>query len=295
MSVSINEQAMIPIEEGQAVGRGWLAPTNGMPMGVTWHWTAGWTLESCRQTLGGAHAARKGEASAHYGVGRSFQEGIDRYVSLEDRSWHAGLNQTLRWDGRPSSEDFKGSRATIGVESVHIGHARDGIAAGDDWIQAASPNSRHVMTIQPWTQEQIVMLIQVGQEIVARWPHIGVRDHHGHHDVCPGFKEDVAGFPFAQVLRAIYRDDTIPDVWGRLWLPLARQRVLRALGFDLGSSGPHGDGVDGQWGRLSEAALAAFQRQQGLVEDANWTTFVCWAVHDVLAGKGIALHDILDD
>ena len=293
MPVEINEDHMIPVEPGQAVGRGWLAPVGHRPRGVTWHWTATWDLALCRRVLGGANATRKGIASAHYGIGRSEDEGIDRYVSLDNRSWHAGLGQTLRWDGRRSSNDTKGARATIGIETVNIGFARPGVAAQDDWIEAATPNSRHIQRIQPWTDAQVTMMIQVGQEIIARWPQIGLRDHHGHHDVCPGYKEDVAGFPFAAVLRGIYDDDTIPDVWGPLWPPLKRQKALIALGYDLGNFGPDGDGADGAWGRISDDAFGRFQDDHGQVDNGMWTTFTCWAVYDAMQERGLDFAQIL--
>lgn len=41
------------------------------------------------------------------------------------------------------------------------------------------------------------------------------------------------------------------------------QRTLRALGYDLGTSGPAHDGVDGVWGRLSIAALKLWQQGRG--------------------------------
>ncbi|UCH72664.1 MAG: N-acetylmuramoyl-L-alanine amidase [Rhodospirillales bacterium] len=293
MPVEINENHMIPVAPGQAVGRGWLAPTGRRPMGVTWHWTATRDLATCRQVLGGADALRKGIASAHYGVGRSFEEGIDRYVALGDRAWHAGRGQTLRWDGRRAARATRGARATIGVETVNIGFARPGVAAGGDWIAAATPNGRHVRRIQPWTDEQVEMMIQVGKEIVARWPRIGPRDHHGHHDVCPGYKEDVAGFPFAPVLRGIYEDEAIPDVWGPLWLPRGRQKALIALGYDLGDFGPDGDGADGVWGRFSDDALARFQEAHGQVVNGMWTTFTSWAVYDAIAARGLGFDQIL--
>src|SRR5215208_4044590 len=196
----VRTDALIPIAPGQAVGRGWTSATDNRPVGVTWHWTVTRTLAVCRSVLGGPDAERRGEASAHYGIGRTFAEGIDRYVSIEDRSWHAGINQTLRWDGKELLEGrFKASRTTIGVETVTIGFERPTVPAGADWIQAADPPGKHVMRVQPWTEEQIFMMITVGKEIVARWPGIGVRDHHGHHDICPGYKQDVAGFPFARV------------------------------------------------------------------------------------------------
>ncbi len=53
--------------------------------------------------------------------------------------------------------------------------------------------------MQPWTDEQLRMCIEIGREIVARWPHIGPDDRHGHHDICPldsegrAYKIDVCG------------------------------------------------------------------------------------------------------
>ena len=154
MPFSISDRFLIPIAPGQAVDRGWTAATGGRPMAVTWHWTATSTLAQCRALLGGPSAARKGVASAHFGIGRSFEEGVDRYVSLEDRSWHAGRHQTLRWDGRAyESEDDKGSRTSIGVETVNLGYARAGLPAGSDWSRADDPGGRWRLRIQPWTGE----------------------------------------------------------------------------------------------------------------------------------------------
>jgi N-acetyl-anhydromuramyl-L-alanine amidase AmpD len=286
MTTITRRNALIPIEPGQAVGRGWTAATNNRPMGVTWHWTVTRTLEVCREVLGGANAERKGEASAHFGVGVSFDEGIDCYVSMENRSWHAGINQTIRWDGRPLTDGrYKASRTTIGVETVNMGYAREGLAAGPDWITAAEPNGKHVMQVQPWTPPQLEMMIELGKEIIARWPHIQHRDHHGHHDICPGYKQDVAGFPFAHVLRGIY-ERNVPDVWTPLLTPRQRQELLARLGYSLGRTG-----VDGYWGRFSDAALRLFQRQYGILENGMWTTFVNWAVYDECKRRAIAVAD----
>ncbi|HEX8831243.1 MAG TPA: hypothetical protein VF705_08770, partial [Longimicrobium sp.] len=81
-----SDAALIPLEDGQAVSAGWPESIGAHPLGVTWHWTVTWDLELCRRLLGGRNAERRGEASAHYGVGRSYAEGVDRYVSLENRS-----------------------------------------------------------------------------------------------------------------------------------------------------------------------------------------------------------------
>lgn len=282
MDFIFNEDWLIPDEQGQAVTSGWSASTGLKPAGVTWHWTATWTLQECRDLIGGANAQRKGQASAHYGVGRSFDEGIDRYVSLENRAWHAGPGQTLRWDGKPlTDQEHRGSRTTIGVETVNIGYAREAVRAGSDWIAAASPDGAQQMLIQPWTEEQIVMMIAVGKEIIERWPHIGFRDHHGHQDLCPRYKVDVCGFPFARVLREIYDNPEIPDVWSPLWRIEQRVRVLAALGYEIADNE-----LKGEWGPSSDAALRRFQSDRGLVEDGCWTTFVCWQSYEALRERG---------
>jgi len=284
---------MIPLEQGQAVSQGWTSYANNQPVGVTWHWTATWDLDTCDRILGGPHALRKGEASAHYGIGLSFEEGVSRYVSLEDRSWHAGAGQTLRWDGKPVNYEgnwWSGARTTVGIEVVNVGYARKGVAAMADWLQATSPNGRQDMLIPPWPEEQIEMCIQVGKEILARWPHIKPEDHHGHLDNSPGSKLDPATFPFARVLREIYDDPTIPDIWTPFQTSEQRQGALVLLGYNLGSVGPNQDGVDGDWGRLSEAALLSFQKSRNMEQDGQWTTFVSREVYKALeeAGKSIS-------
>lgn len=257
---------------------GW-EPSGGAPVAVTWHWTATATLARCDELIGGSHSERKGQASAHYGVGRSVDEGIHRYVSLENRSWHAGKNQTLRWDGGPmTSEDDKGARTCVGVETVNVGYAREGLPVGalpvgDEWLSAASVDGRRRVLVQPWTDEQVEMMVAVGREIVARWPAIGPRAHHGHHDLCPGYKLDVAAFPFARVLRGIYRDESIPDVWSEVWTPRGRRRALRRLGY-----GPAPATDPDVWTRLDDLALRRFQFEHGHQPDGLWTTAVSWKV-----------------
>lgn len=264
---------LIPLENGQAVDRGWSA---GRPVGVTWHWTATRDLATCRRLLGGAEATRRGVASAHFGVGRSFAEGIDRYVALANRSWHAGKNQTLRADGGPfRGPDDKGARTTVGVETVAMGFARRNVPAGDDWIRVDSPDGRFKMRVEPWTEEQMAMMIAVGREIIDRFPAIGPRDHHGHLDLCPGYKLDPAGFPFARLLRGIYDDPTIPDVWTPFHTLDGRRRALRELGYDAGDAD-------------DAAALRTFQRDHDLVDNGVWTTFVGWKVHDLLRERSLA-------
>src|SRR5688572_9309498 len=261
---------LIPLASDQAVSAGWTNATNKRPLGVTWHWTATWDLALCRRVLGGKNAERKGQASAHYAVGRTFDEGIDRYVTLANRSWHAGIGQLCQYNGRPFTNKpaQKGTRTTVGVETVNIGYARPGVAARPDWIRVAKTNGREVVKVQDWPDEQIEMMIAVGKEIITSFANIMVRDHHGHHDICPGYKDDVIGFPFAKVLRGLYDDDAIPDVWTPTMFAAQRQRILIALGYDLGATG-----ADGKWGQRSDRALIGFQRRSGLETTGHWSTF----------------------
>lgn len=287
MNFSFNDSAMIPIKQGQSVNKGWTSATDNRPMGVTWHWTAIERLSDVRRVLGGANAVNKGISSAHYGVGRTFTEGVDRYVLIENRSWHAGKEQKIRWDGKASTEATKASRSCVGVETCNVGYARQGFPPGPDWIEAVNTDCKWVMKIQPWTADQFQMMVAVGKEIIARWPHIAPVHHHGHHDICPGYKQDVAGFPFAALLRRIYDDDTIPDVWGSLWTIAARQKVLLRLGYDLGPWGP-----DGSWGEWSQRALTKFQADCGAVQVPHWTTFTCWDAHHALRALGTDLGEV---
>ena len=270
----------IPLERGHAARPGWTTVTTRRPRGVTWHWTATWDLDHCTRLLGGADPERKGIASAHLAVGRSFEEGVHRYVSFDDRSWHAGKAQTLRWDGKPFTDPrYKASRTTLGIETVNIGYARDGVEPEADWIIADTPDGLVRRRIQPWSEEQVAMMVEVGRRIVARWPRLGPRDHHGHYDLCPGYKEDPIGFPFARVLRGIYDDPSIPDVWSAGWRVEGRQRLLDRVGAEPGP-------IDGVWGPRSDAALRRFQVQVGLAANGMWSTFVGWQLDDELRGQG---------
>ncbi len=269
---------LIPMTDGHAVDRGWTAATGYRPVAVTWHWSATRTLAECRELIGGATPRRRGRASAHLAIGRSFAEGVDRYVSFEDRSWHAGLRQTLRWDGAPhTGAELKAARTSIGIETINQGYARKGYPSAPNWIAATSPDGRWHLRVEPWSEEQIAMMIAIGKSVVARWPHITARDHHGHHDICPGYKVDVAGFPFARVLRGIYDDPSIPDIWSPFWTLAGRCRALAALGYDVGAGGKGWSDYD--------RALRRLQRHQGLVENGQWTVFVSRQVHALLAAQ----------
>jgi hypothetical protein len=119
------------------------------------------------------------------------------------------------------------------------------------------------------------MMIAVGRDIVTRWPHIEPRHHHGHHDLCPGYKVDPSGFPFARVLRGIYNDPSIPDVWTPYWTVRGRRRALAGAGYDPGP------GNGGTWDGGCDRALLALQRDHGLTANGCWSTFVGWKIYEL--------------
>ncbi len=62
---------------------------------------------------------------------------------------------------------------------------------------------------------------------------------------------------------------TIPDAADRIDYPYECQRLLVALGYDLGSFGPLKNGVDGSWGNLSRIALIEFEEKAGLLTNGQ--------------------------
>src|SRR5260221_3993413 len=134
------------------------------PVGVTWHWTATRDLITCSRVLGGTTPARKGQASAHFGIGRTQGEGVHEYVALENRSWHAGIQQLFRWDGQAlTSPNDKASRTTVGVETVALGFERNGVPAQPDWIDVDTPDGLTHLRVQPWTDDQVALMIDCGR------------------------------------------------------------------------------------------------------------------------------------
>lgn len=288
MNFHIDESTMIPVASGQAVKSGWEDTPFGRAVGVTMHWAVTATVAGCTKIIGGANATRKGVASAHYCVGRSFTEGTARYVSLANRSFHCQLGQILRWDGQTmGTKQFSGINTTIGIETAHLGFATEAEVGAGRFVVAAAPNGVP-MEVQLWTDEQIDMIIAIGKEIVERFPDIRPRDWHGHHDLAPKRKIDVTGFPFARVLRGVYGDDSIPDVWTVLWDVTARQKALIAVGHPLEQFG-----ADGGFGTESRRALVAFQRDNNMVANGFWSTFTCWKVHDILQARGSTIEEAI--
>lgn len=291
----LNNDWMIPVQSGQAVTRGW---ARGAPRGITWHWPVAERNITVARTIGGPRAERKGVASAHCSIGRTYADGIWFFVGLENASWHAGKFQTLNVFGEPvSSPAEKGSRDTYGIEVCSMGASYVPKAG---WFPAADQLGNPIWC-QPWTEEGLEMCIKVALEVVKRFPHIRPEHHHGHYDICPVqtdgkvYKIDPIGFPFARVLRGVYAQEDIYDHWTPTLTVIQRQRALVAAGMDLGLSGPRRDGADGAWGRRSREALIAFQRSRRLAANGCWNTFTSRELARVLRGKGMDLARVTAD
>ncbi|PXY78500.1 MAG: hypothetical protein CXX81_07430 [Methanobacteriota archaeon] len=115
-----------------------------------------------------------------------------------------------------------------------------------------------------------------------------MRNHHGHHDTCPIRKIDIIGFPFARVLRSVYPDEIVPDVWSHFLVSVnrgndrrttthPRQLALLQFNYEMGNSTDNdrpkaerlGEntqiaGVDGSWGGTSNNILKQFKEERNL-------------------------------
>lgn len=140
------------------------------------HYTAE-NFHSSLKTLTDEHV------SAHYLLPAhpSLQNGKPlayQLVPEEMRAWHAGASN---WRGRSNLND-----TSIGIEIVNQGYSRNLLAT--EW--------------QPYTPEQIALLIQLSRDIVQRYG-LQPTDVVGHSDIAPQRKQDPGPlFPWHQLAEA---------------------------------------------------------------------------------------------
>ena len=107
-----------------------------------------------------------------------------------------------------------------------------------------------------------------------------MRNHHGHHDTCPIRKIDIIGFPFARILRSVYPDEIVPDVWSQYYVSVdrgngrrttthPRQLAMLQFNYEMGDSVDNDEntqiaGVDGSWGKTSNNTLKQFKEERNL-------------------------------
>jgi hypothetical protein len=136
--------------------------------------------------------------------------------------------------------------------------------------------------------EQLAMCIFLARDIISTYDGIEVRNHHGHYDLVPTNKTDPIGFPYARVLRAIYPDQIVPDIWSEFWPTLSsRENALSQLGYSPANVGANPWNDNGTYAN----ELETFKTDRNAVNsvdkrvDRFWCTFTCWEIHDArLAG-----------
>ena len=206
-----------------------------------------------------------------------------RYAGVDRVTHHAGAGVLRRINGAEATPitkhsggyyrhlgNYNTSYNSVGIETCNFGYARRSrqtgkttVAAKADWPYIIPkhgrtvtnwrnkgkgvPSSRKWWRIEPWPPEQIALCIYLGKHIVSELPHITMRNHHGHHDTCPIRKIDIIGFPFARVLRSVYPDEIVPDVWSHFLVSVnrgndrrttthPRQLALLQFNYEMGNS-----------------------------------------------------------
>ena len=231
--------------------------------GLVVHHTAG-TNDDPRATaayhVGPSHTSADGMAGLAYTFYIRRNGDVWWANDLDDRTWsHGGgtIHPDVNGDGKVDKADGLGN-ANAEFMGVVVAGSFD-----SRWNKSGS---------QP-TAEQIASLLALWSHLVGYVPaahlpavltgalrHLTLGDIWGHADfgkaACPGDR--------LLDLTTWLRGD------GETWRNVEDwQEALVERGHKLGTGGAHGDGVDGQWGPKSAAALRAFQAANGLEPTGN--------------------------
>lgn len=154
------------------------------------------------------------------------------------------------------------------------------------------------------SKEQAAILPNIFPEWLTKHANLslGAKDIAGHFmfgkAACPGDEveyyirakrgEKVGEFSgFEYIEAGINKDDPF-DTWEE------RQRVLYILGYDLGSYGSNGDGVDGKPGSSTRQAIEDFQSDKKIVVDGLWGRQTENSILDTLKANGIEVNNLED-
>lgn len=201
---------------------------------------------------------RANGTSAHYIVGQGGE--LRRIVRETNRAWHAGQSA---WNGKDQVNHF-----SIGVEIVNFGWA-DAVVAGqlrrtqDGGVVSSSAPPASVLDDRPASQgllwaaypeAQLAALLPLIKDIVKR-NKIDPTQVIGHEHVAPGRKRDPGpAFPWPRVTQALAS------------LPSSHKQVTRAVQSHCARLGfAPADGIDGAWGKNTEAAIARLVARHGPV------------------------------
>lgn len=288
------------------------------PSAITWHWSVTDDMQGLETALGPTNNAEK---SATYGVGRRFgklngnDEGSVRWVAYDRSTWHAGPHYSRTVHGAPTVNGHdRANRNAPGIETVNTGYAS--LQAAQNYVQeqenyrgsnimAIDGQVGPIVYVPEWSLEQVVMMIDlVVNDILVQWPGLILpRHHHGHHDVCPTntsgavgarYKIDSLGFPFARVLRGIYPNIIVPDVWSEFWDGDAKSPALEYFGY------PEEEKEYATFGGgQTHDVLEEFKthrntitgRPRQLKVDPVWCTFTNWEIHDARVSDWVMPND----
>lgn len=266
--------------------KGFISP---YPDAICHHYTAGLTLQEARRTVAynpnnPGNKPNRNDASAHFCIGNPDNgEGLDQWVSVCDRSWHAGKGQQLNKGHKPRGVRVAAS-TSIGIEVVGLG--RDIAGPKRTQIRAASDDGDYYFWFA-YPEKQVDLIVDVCKAIVkVVYPSmIGPDDHQGHSDYCPGRKDDPGPvYPYVDIIRRVYglTEERYPDWWTPFRTVKTRQRALILLGFDVGKAKD-----DDRWGKGSADALSSYLASRGMSPIPAFTTGVARSLmRDMLEKMG---------
>lgn len=192
--------------------------------------------------------------SAHFVVERDGS--VVQMAPCDRQTWHAGKSE---WRGRRHVNGFG-----IGIEIVNPGKltkrgANAAVAWFGEMFDCAACGIEERATDQhgrglwmPYTTEQIKAVEGLIDAIAAAYP--SVREVVGHYEISPGRKVDPCPLMPPRLLGAVRRPRPVAAPAADVADAQAR---LDALGYSVGL-------VDGELGTRTEAAIFAFQRQNGM-------------------------------
>lgn len=181
---------------------------------------------------------------------------VHRLVDEEQRAWHAG-------------ESYWGSAQALNARSIGIEIVNQSscVAIDPELVPDTPENQR--CAFRDYDLEQLALVIELAQDILARNPDIDPEDVVGHADIAPGRRVDPGPkFPWRTLhehgIGAWYDDDTAARYRARFEVDAPDmallQRALNAYGYRVEASGAN----DAQ----SRFALRAFQMH---FRPSNWS------------------------